>query len=107
MLPSVVPPWYHGGMVDTQTLSIRLPRDLYEELRREAFEARQPMNQIITDGLRMRLQITTPEKYGDLCALFEAAWHHAVPDSLDDLPPVTSPEARRLALLATEAVNYR
>jgi hypothetical protein len=41
-----------------------------------------------------------------MCALFEAAWHHAVPDSLDDLPPVTSKEARALALLA-EQVMFR
>ena len=46
-----------------------------------------------------------PALYGQLCALFEAAWHHAVPATLDDLPPATSAEARKLAMLAAEVIN--
>lgn len=91
--------------MDTQAITIRLPRDIYESLRRESFETRQPMNTIISEGLRLRLDEIDPAKYGQLCALFEAAWHHAVPDSLDDVLPMTSDEARKLALLATEVFS--
>jgi len=89
-------------MVTTQAITVRLPIDLYERLRREAYETRQPMNTIITEGLSLQMD---PERYGQICALFEAAWHHAVPESLDDLPPMTSKEARRLAMLATEVMG--
>lgn len=41
-------------MVDTQAFSIRLPRDLYEELRRESFETRRPMNELITESVVAR-----------------------------------------------------
>jgi hypothetical protein len=93
--------------MDTQSMTVRLPRDLYEKLRHEAFETRLSMNELITTGLRLVLkEDISAEQYGDMCALFEAAWHHAVPDSLDDLPPVTSKEARALALLA-EQVMFR
>ena len=94
-------------MVETQAITVRLPRDLYEALRRFAFEARVSMTEIITDELRRGLQEETVNaaQYGDLCALFEAAWHHTVPESLDDLAPVTSPDARKLAMLATEAMK--
>lgn len=92
-------------MVDTQAITVRLPRDLYEQLRRFAFEARASMNELILDSLRHDLKDPSPEQYGQLCALFEAAWHHTVPDSLDDLAPVTSPDARKLAMLATEAMK--
>jgi hypothetical protein len=64
------------------------------------------MTQIIDDALRPIFEDPSPEQYADLCALFEAAWHHAVPESLDDLPPMTSKEARALALLA-EKVMFR
>lgn len=47
----------------------------------------------------------TSEQYGALCALFEAAWHHEVPDSLRDLVPMTSPDARKLSNLALEALG--
>ena len=89
-------------MVTTQAITVRLPRDLYERLRREAFETRTPMNTIITERLSVEMD---PGKYGQLCNLFEAAWHHDVPESLDDLPSLTSTEARKLAMLATEAVG--
>jgi hypothetical protein len=47
-------------------------------------------------------------RYGLLCALFEAAWHHDVPASLDELeagPLMTSTEARRLSMLAVEVFD--
>lgn len=86
----------------TQTMTVRLPDDIHEDIRREAFDTRLSMNQIIAERLSIKLN---PEVYGQLCALFEAAWHHAVPSSLDDLPLVTSTEARKLANLATEALG--
>jgi hypothetical protein len=89
----------------TQAVTIRLPDDLYEQLRRESFETRQSMNEITARALRLRFGYDGAETYGDLCNLFEAAWHHVVPESLDDVLPVTSKEARQLALLATEAVG--
>jgi hypothetical protein len=88
-------------------MTVRLPRDLYEKLRHEAFETRVSMNELVTIGLRLVLkEDTSAEQYGQMCNLFEAAWHHVVPESLDDLPPVTSKEARALALLA-EQVMFR
>jgi hypothetical protein len=38
-------------MMDVQTMSVRLPVDLYEHLRREAFERRVPMNAILVEAL--------------------------------------------------------
>jgi len=64
----------------TQVMTIRLPDDLHELLRRESFETRQPMNQIIAERLRLRLGANLATQYGDLCALFEAAWHHVSPN---------------------------
>jgi predicted transcriptional regulator len=43
-----------------QALTVRLPDDLYEELRAEAFKAHQPMNVIIIDALRTYLRVTAP-----------------------------------------------
>jgi predicted DNA-binding protein len=43
------------GKDETQALSIRLPKDLYERLRRAAFEQREPMNAIITRGVEREL----------------------------------------------------
>jgi hypothetical protein len=40
--------------MDTQTMSIRLPRDVYENLRSEAFVTRRPMNEIITESVAAR-----------------------------------------------------
>lgn len=94
-------------MVETQAITVRLPRDLYEKLRATAFETRQSMNELVTEGVSLALKDdTSAEQYAQMCALFEAAWHHAVPESLDDLPPLTSKEARALALLA-EKVMFR
>jgi hypothetical protein len=92
-------------MVETQAITVRLPRDLYESLRSFAFQARVSMNELVLDALRRDLEDISPEKYADLCALFEAAWHHAVPESLDNLAPVTSKEARSLALLADQVMS--
>lgn len=94
-------------MTDTQAMTLRLPRDLYEAIRRFAFETRLSMNEIITTELRDSLtkEPVSAEQYGDLCALFEAAWHHDIPDTLDELAPVTSKEARKLALMATEVMS--
>jgi hypothetical protein len=36
-------------------MTIRMPEDLYEQLRRAAFEARVPMNSLVTDGIEMKL----------------------------------------------------
>lgn len=90
---------------DTQAMTIRLPRNLYERLRREAFEAPTSMNALVIAGLGIVLkEDASAEQYALMCNLFEAAWHHAVPESLDDLPPVTSKEARALALLAGQVM---
>lgn len=97
-------PWYHDIMTANQ-MTIRLPSELYDNLRHESFTTRQSMNAIIADSLRLRADLDSPEVYSDLCALFEAAWHHDVPDSLDDMPPLTSTEARKLAMLAIEAMS--
>ena len=40
---------------DTQALSIRLSRDLYERLRKAAFDHREPMNSIIARGTETEL----------------------------------------------------
>jgi predicted HicB family RNase H-like nuclease len=37
---------------DTATMSIRLPADLYEKLRRAAFEQRTSMNALIVEAIR-------------------------------------------------------
>jgi hypothetical protein len=92
-------------MVETQAITVRLPRDLYEKLRGEAYETRLSMNELILIGLRLVLkEDRSAEQYGLMCALFEAAWHHVVPESLDDLEPMTSKEARALALLAEKVM---
>ena len=46
--------WY-DATVDTQAMTIRLPEDLYEQLRRAAFETRTPMNTLIAEGVELRL----------------------------------------------------
>ena len=37
-----------------QAITIRLPEDVYEDLRREAFDGRTSMNAIIVEALRNR-----------------------------------------------------
>jgi len=87
-------------------MTVRLPANLYEKLRGRAFETRLSMNELVTEGVSLVLKDdTSAEQYAQMCALFEAAWHHAVPESLDDLPPVTSKEARALALLADKVMS--
>lgn len=39
---------------ETQTMTIRLPRDIHERLRREAFDQRTSMNAIIASELEQR-----------------------------------------------------
>jgi hypothetical protein len=41
----------------TQALTIRLPVDLYEQLRQEAFDRRTTMNALIMDALRKQLAV--------------------------------------------------
>jgi hypothetical protein len=41
--------------METQAMTIRLPGELYEQLRRAAFEARVPMNALIVEGVELRL----------------------------------------------------
>jgi len=50
----VVVAWY-DAIMDTQALTIRVPEDLYEQLRRAAFEARVPMNSLVTEGIELKL----------------------------------------------------
>ena len=38
----------------TKAITIRLPEDVYEDLRREAFEKRTSMNALIVDALRAK-----------------------------------------------------
>jgi hypothetical protein len=47
--------------MDQQAMTIRLPAELYEWLRREAFDTREPMNGIVVtalEELRARRQVT-------------------------------------------------
>jgi predicted HicB family RNase H-like nuclease len=46
--------WY-DEIMDTQAMSVRMPRDLYEQLRLAAFAARVPMNALVTEGIALRL----------------------------------------------------
>lgn len=41
----------YDGYMDEPAMTIRLPRDLYEKLRLEAFQRRIPMAQVIRDAL--------------------------------------------------------
>jgi hypothetical protein len=41
--------------METQAMSVRFPKDLYEELRRAAFERRTPMNTLVIEGTELRL----------------------------------------------------
>ena len=41
--------------MDQQAITFRLPGDLYERLRRVAFELRMPMNTIATEGIEARV----------------------------------------------------
>lgn len=50
------PPRYDATMTppsdDIQTITIRLPRDVYEQLRKDAFDQRTSMNALIIDAIR-------------------------------------------------------
>ena len=39
---------------DVQAITIRLPKDVYENLRREAFDKRTSINALIVDAVRTR-----------------------------------------------------
>jgi len=41
---------------DTQTITVRLPRDLYEQLRKAAFDQRTSMNALIIEAVRQQQQ---------------------------------------------------
>lgn len=41
--------------MDTQAITVRLPQDVYEALRLEAFEKHAPQSAIIIEGLEQRL----------------------------------------------------
>jgi hypothetical protein len=43
--------------METQPMTIRMPQDQYERLRRAAFDARAPMNTLITEGIDLRLDL--------------------------------------------------
>jgi hypothetical protein len=47
--------WYRGSMVDSHAMTIRLPGPVYEALRREAFDRRVPMTEIITEALQAHM----------------------------------------------------
>lgn len=40
--------------MDSQAVTFRLPREVYENLRREAFVTRRPMNEIVTESVAAR-----------------------------------------------------
>jgi triphosphoribosyl-dephospho-CoA synthetase len=46
--------WY-AAIMGPQAMTIRMPEDLYEQLRRAAFEARVPMNTLINEGIELKL----------------------------------------------------
>jgi predicted CopG family antitoxin len=41
--------------METQAITVRLPKDVYEQLRREAFDTRESMASIIISALEKRL----------------------------------------------------
>jgi hypothetical protein len=47
--------------METQAMSVRFPKDLYEQLRRAAFDERVPMNEVIVEAvtLGLALSVTT------------------------------------------------
>lgn len=49
-------PGYRGCM-DYKAITFRLPLDLYERLRREAFETRRPMNELVAEAVAGRYSL--------------------------------------------------
>jgi hypothetical protein len=45
----------YDAAMKIKAMSIRLPEDLYEKLRRAAFDQHTPMNGIIIDGIELKL----------------------------------------------------
>ena len=45
----------YSGLMETQSMTIRLPKELYERLRLAAFEDRTSQAAIITEGVELRL----------------------------------------------------
>lgn len=41
--------------MESKAVTFRLPLDTYEKLRREAFERRVPMNELVVEGIQLRL----------------------------------------------------
>ena len=73
-------------------MTVRLPDDVYEHLRREAFETRRPMNELVTESLGARH--VTAEQYGDICDVVERIGLR-LPPTDDSGFMHTSDEARR------------
>ena len=49
-------PRYRGCMT-AKAVTFRLPEDLHERLRREAFETRRPMNELVIEALAARYSL--------------------------------------------------
>jgi hypothetical protein len=49
---------------DTQVMSMRLPKGLYERLRKTAFDTRESMNSIVTRAVERELSVS-PETRND------------------------------------------
>jgi predicted HicB family RNase H-like nuclease len=50
----MTPPQETEDKASTHAITIRLPEDLYEDLRREAYEQRTSINALIVAGMRAR-----------------------------------------------------
>jgi len=77
-------------------MTVRLPDDVHENLRREAFKTRRPMNELVSESLSARY--VTAEQYGDICDVVERIGLRLPPkpDDPDDSGFMhTSNEARR------------
>ena len=49
-----MPPQQAEGKPDTQAITIRLPKDMYEDLRQQAFDQRTSINALIVEAVRDR-----------------------------------------------------
>jgi transcriptional regulator of met regulon len=83
-------------MVDTQAITVRLPVAVYEDLRREAYETRRPMNELVTESLRGRN--VSAGQYGDICDIIERAYQGLPLDGEGDAYKHTSDVARAAAI---------
>ena len=71
-------------MAETQAMTVRLSAGLYEKLRREAFEMRKSMNELVIESLTTRYAGGVTVRADDLRALLEAVDTDYV--HTDDLP---------------------